>query len=290
MPELPEVETVRRTLLPYLPGRRITKVEIRDPKVIVMPTPDRYPPLLEGQRFEALERIGKQLIFRLERHALLVHLGMTGQLTYRTPERDDEPFTRAPVTGLQRTLQHPVDKHTHITLELDDGTAVHYRDIRKFGKWRLVELWELPDELRGLGPDPLTEKYTWDEFYSALKATRRAVKAVLLDQGVLAGVGNIYADEALFLAGLRPERTAQKLSKSAARKLFEAVPEVLKKGLANRGTSFSDYRDAEGNKGSNQDELWAYGRYGLPCLKCGTALRRSDVAQRTSSWCPKCQR
>ena len=290
MPELPEVETVRSTLLPYLPGRRIERVEIRDSKVIAFPEAARYPELLTGQRFTGLDRIGKQLIVRLERHVLLVHLGMTGQLTFRTPERSDQPFTRAAVTGLQRTLQHPVDKHTHISLELDDGTALHYRDIRKFGKWRLVEPWEVADELRGLGPDPLTEDFTWPEFYKALKATRRAVKAVLLDQRVLAGVGNIYADEALFLAGLRPERSAQKLSRAAARKLYEAVPTVLRLGLANRGTSFSDYRDADGNLGSNQDQLLAYGRYGQPCTRCGTPLRRSDVAQRTSSWCPRCQR
>lgn len=292
MPELPEVETVRRSLLPYLPGREVNEVRVHHPKVLVSPEPADFVSRLTGRRFEALERTGKLLIFRLPPEVLLVHLGMTGQLTFRTPERPDEPFRRHPVTGLQRALQHEFDKHTHITLHFEDGCAVYYRDVRKFGKWRLLREDDprLQTELSRLGPDPLTESWLEDRFVQTMRKTQRPVKSALLDQGVAAGVGNIYADEALFLAGIRPEVPAAKLSKARLRKLFQAVPQVLEKGLQNGGTSFSDYVNADGVKGQNQEQLLAYGRYEQPCLVCGTPLRKTTVAQRTSSWCPRCQK
>ncbi len=290
MPELPEVETVRRSLLPYLPGRTIHRVEVRHPKVLVEPGPEDFIKRLTGQPFEKLERHGKQLIFHVPGQVLLIHLGMTGQLTFRDPGREDRPFERHPHTGLQRTLQHPVDPHTHISLEVGEGCAVHYRDVRKFGKWRLWPQSRLPELLLGMGPDPLTPAFQLESFARAVKSSRRAIKAILLDQAVLAGVGNIYADEALFRARVRPSRLGTTLTKKAIAALYEAVPEVLQKGLKYGGTSLSDYIDADGNQGTNQESLLAYGRYGLPCLECGQTLERATIAQRTTSWCRKCQR
>ena len=302
MPELPEVETVRRSLLPYLPGRRIASVEIRAPKLAIHPTSEEMASRLVGQSFERLERKGKLLIFRMSSDVLLVHLGMTGQLTVRDPARADRAFERHAVTGLQRTLQHPVDQHTHITMQIGDASgdtprqegtlALHYRDIRKFGKWRLYrpEDSELALFLAGLGPDPTTPEYQLEPFLSTVKSSHRAIKAVLLDQAVLSGVGNIYADEALHLAGILPHRSAHALGKKRLVVLFDAIREVLCKGIENGGTSFSDYVNAEGQKGSNQEQLRVYGRYGQACYACGTVLKRSQVAQRTSSWCPVCQK
>ena len=285
MPELPEVETVRRSLLPYLPGSRVEQVIVRHPKVVLSPLS------LEGDRFGQLERHGKLLMLGLESgRTLLVHLGMTGQLTYRDPQRADRPFQRHPTTGLQRTLQHEVDVHTHVSLELAGGGALHYRDIRKFGKLRLVDATQRQAQLERMGTDPLTGDWKWETFLGQVKKTHRPIKAVLLDQAVAAGVGNIYADEALFLAGIRPSSRAHRISAVRLRKLFEAVPQVLQQGIQFGGTTLSDYLDAEGNPGSNQEQLWAYGRYGQACRRCGTELEKSTVAQRTSSWCPRCQR
>jgi formamidopyrimidine-DNA glycosylase len=290
VPELPEVETVRRSLLPYLPGRRIRSVEIRAPKLVIYPTMEDLVERLPGQAFERLDRKGKLLIFHLSSDVLLVHLGMTGQLTVRDPGRADQAFDRHPTTGLQRSFQHPVDQHTHINIGLDD-LSLHYRDIRKFGKWRLYRPEDpaLQAFVDALGPDPTTEHYVPDRFLKTVKSSKRAIKAVILDQSVVAGVGNIYADEALFAAGIRPHRLAFRLAKKRIIRLHEAIREVLSKGIENGGTSFSDYVNAEGQKGTNQETLLVYGRYGKPCYVCGTILERSDVAQRTSTWCPICQ-
>ena len=290
MPELPEVETVRRSLEPHLPGRPIQEVVIRDALVIKYPEPSGYE-RLKGQKFTRLERIGKLLILHLERDTLLVHLGMTGQLTFRDPDRQDTPFQRHNHTGLQRTLQHPVDKHTHVSIEFGDGTALHYRDIRKFGKWRLYprHMVGKSPEVRRLGPDPLTEAFTPDYFRARLKATRRPIKAALLDQGLVAGVGNIYADEALFRAGIRPRRGAYRLSGRAVDNLHEAVRAVLEAGIENGGTTLRDFVDGSGEAGYNQESLLVYGRYGQACPGCGQPLRRAVVAQRTTTWCPQCQ-
>ena len=292
MPELPEVETVRRTLLPHLPGRVIEEVVVRHPKVLVFPDPQSFVKQLQGARFEQLDRRGKLLIFRLPRKVLLIHLGMTGQLTFRDPAREDVPFQRHPTTGLQRTLQHPVDSHTHISLCFGDGCGLHYRDIRKFGKWRLFahDHPRLAEELGRVGPDPLTDRWAWEPFSEAVRKSSRAIKAIILDQAVSAGVGNIYADEALFVAGIRPSVKGAKLSRKRLERLFEAIPYVLQKGIDNGGTSLSDYIDADGQKGRNQEQLLVYGRHGQPCFSCQRPLKKSTVAQRTSSWCDRCQR
>ncbi len=292
MPELPEVESLRRSLLPYLPQRVVHRVEVRHPKVLVHPAPEVFAQNLSGQQFQELDRRGKLLIFRLSQQVLLVHLGMTGQLTFRDPARQDQPFQRHPHTGLQRSVQHPVDAHTHISLHFEDGCALHYRDIRKFGKIRLVprDSPQYFQQLARVGADPLSPDWSCQPFVSAAKNSHRPIKAIILDQQIAAGVGNIYADEALFVAGIRPTTRGHRLSKARLERLFEAIPQVLQKGLENGGTSFSDYVNADGQQGQNQESLLAYGRYGQPCVRCGNLLLRDTVAQRTSSWCGHCQR
>lgn len=283
---------MRRSLLPYLPNRSVTRAEVHHPKVLVTPSPGEFVQEIQGKRFEKLDRRGKLLIFQLPPYYLLIHLGMTGQITFRDPARADTPFERHPHTGLQRTLQHPVDQHTHIVLHFEDECALLYRDIRKFGKWRLIhqDNPRLQDELSKVGSDPLTQDWKFEPFFKAVSKSERPIKAILLDQQICAGVGNIYADEALFVAGIRPESRGSRLSRPRLKKLFQAIPEVLHKGLAAGGTSFSDYVDADGKKGSNQEQLLVYGRYGQPCVKCQQTLLRTTVAQRTSSWCKTCQK
>ena len=221
MPELPEVESVRRSLLPYLPGRVIEEAVVHHPKVLVFPTPEEFVEDLRGACFERLERRGKLLIFHLPPRVLLIHLGMTGQITFRDPGRADMPFERHPHTGLQRTVQHPVDQHTHISLHFGDGCSLLYRDIRKFGKWRLIhrDNPRLQLELSRVGTDPLTEDWKFEPFFKAVTRSDRAIKAILLDQQVSAGVGNIYACESLFRAGINPKTAASRISRARYDKL-----------------------------------------------------------------------
>ena len=291
MPELPEVETVRRSLLDHLPGRRICKVEVRDPYVLRGQPVAQLQKFLEGQTFGALERHGKLLFFPFQGGSLIVHLGMTGQLTIRLPERADTEFVRHEKTGLQRSLQHPPEKHTHISLLLEGGLAVHYRDIRKFGR-----VFSIPETQRsavvtrfGLGVDPLSDQYSRAYLAAGLISRKAPVKAVLLDQTFLAGLGNIYVDEALFLAGIRPGRGAYRVRGQSLDRLAEAIPQVLLKGLDAGGTTLRDFVSGTGQAGYNQDGLVAYGRYGQACLTCGEILRRGSFAGRTTTWCARCQ-
>lgn len=291
MPELPEVETVRRSLLDHLPGRTIEQVEVRDPYVLRGQSPEDFIYALKGKTFDSLQRHGKLLYFPLGGGSLIVHLGMTGQLTARLPARDDTAFIRHQTTGLQQTLQHPPDKHTHISLVLDSQASVHYRDIRKFGRVYFVR----PTTREGiiehfrLGVDPLSPDFTAAYLAAGLRQRRTAIKAALLDQKFLAGLGNIYVDEALFRAGIRPGRGAYRVRGQQLERLAQSIPQVLQKGLEAGGTTLRDFVSGTGQPGYHQEKLLVYGRYGKPCVTCGTQLRRGEFAGRTSTWCPKCQ-
>ncbi len=291
MPELPEVETVRRSLVDHLPGREILTAEVRDPYVLRGQPVADFTRALQGQTFQTLERHGKLLYFPFEHGSLIVHLGMTGQLTVRLPNRDDTAFTRHETTGLQRTLQHPPDKHTHISLHLDGGVEVHYRDIRKFGR-----VFFIPETTREeivsrfvLGVDPLSEAFSRSYLAGGLMTRKTAIKAALLDQKLLAGLGNIYVDEALFLAGIRPGRGAFRVRGQQLNRLTEAIPQVLNKGLEAGGTTLRDFVSGLGEAGYNQEDLLVYGRYGKPCPICGETLRRGEFGGRTTTWCARCQ-
>lgn len=267
MPELPEVETVRRTLAPALEGRTITAVSFRWPRTCVgdaRTTESR----LAGQRIERLDRHGKYLLLRLrkdDRDSLLViHLRMTGNLL----------------------LNGAPGAYTRATMALDGGALLVFQDIRKFGRWQWSE--RLPPRLAALGPDPL--EIGPGEFAARLAGRKARLKALLLDQEFVRGLGNIYADEALFGARLHPLRSGAGVSPRKARDLHAAIQNVLRTAIAAGGASISDFRDGHGGPGSFQRQIRIYGRAGAPCPACGARVRRTIVAQRSTHFCSRCQR
>lgn len=292
MPELPEVETVRRSLAQLVINRSITEVKVRDPYVLRGQSPDSFREGLEGQVFGASHRHGKLLFFPLEAKTLCVHLGMTGQLTLRSPERADTPFQRHLKTGLERTLQHPPDKHTHISLQLHDASCLHYRDVRKFGRFFWIPGSDPAEIVRHfrLGVDPLTNDFTSDYLKGGLERRKTSIKAALLDQKFIAGLGNIYVDEALFLSGIRPGRSAHRVNGAMLGRLERAIVEVLNKGIKAGGTTLRDFVDGQGQSGYNQEDLLIYGRYGAACSRCENILKRGVYGGRTTTWCSHCQK
>jgi formamidopyrimidine-DNA glycosylase len=291
MPELPEVETIRRALVKPLQGRRITSAELKLPRLLLgFPAAD-LPRKLKGQRIEAVIRRGKYLIVELDKDSLVIHLGMTGQLTHAAPDAAEDPRFRRTVTGMQKPYgAHPVDKHTHLILHLDDGGKLMFRDPRTFGKILLLpgKSWKEHPRLAKLGPEPLDMRpAAHAKDFPA--ASIRSVKALLLDQEFLAGVGNIYADESLFLSGIHPKRTVKSLKEPEKIALLEAVKVALRKGIKYQGTTFSDYRKPDGTSGTNFERLMVYGRGGKPCRACGDILHKTVVAQRGTVFCPICQ-
>ncbi len=290
MPELPEVETIRRGLVDRVRGALVKDLVARECRIFRV-SPDRLLSALVGQRIEDLTRRGKFLILHLERHFVLVHLGMTGQLTLRLPSRADSAFLRHPLTGLERAVQHAPDQHTHLQIELQDGRSMLYRDTRKFGRIDLIEKDRrlLARYFQNLGLEPFSEEYTLANFLAAFRDRKVTVKALLLDQGFVAGVGNIYADEALFDSGIHPKRRVHRLLKREKEALFRSVARVLEQGIVFGGSSLRDYVDSEGQTGSNQEELKVYGREGEPCPSCGQPIVKILVAQRGTHFCPRCQ-
>lgn len=278
MPELPEVETIRRSLLPLIQGREIIKTEVLHPDVLI--NQDQRP--LHGWKITDLRRRGKYLMIDLVQAAdptegalLMVHLRMTGKLLYRTEEI--EPT-----------------KHTHLRFSLkgDNITWLDFEDVRRFGRvWLLPAFGELENPgLAGLGPEPLSDEWSPESFWDILRRRRAPIKAVLLDQTVVAGIGNIYCDEALFRAGILPGRPSNSLSPEDAARLQEAVRQVIKEGIGHRGTSFRDYVDGLGGKGYFQQCLQVYRRSGEKCTVCGETIVKCRVAGRGTHICPHCQK
>lgn len=291
MPELPEVETIRRTLEARVIGHELESVQCQKARVFQAST-DRFQEELPGQHIERLWRRGKFLIFELSSRFLIFHLGMTGQLTFRqNPARDTLRFVKHPVTGLQRTRQHAPDKHTHFQLHFRKGGSVLYRDPRKFGRIFLLgrEAENIERFFFHLGPEPLSSDFLFDSFKTELNRRQAGIKGLLLSQSIVAGVGNIYADEALFEAGVHPIRSAASLRGWEARNLFEAIPAVLQRGIIFGGTTLRDYVDSQGREGSNQERLYVYGRQDQPCRICETLIQKAVVAQRGTHFCISCQ-
>ena len=281
MPELPEVETVVRDLRPQLSGRRIESVHLtRDPairaRLVRYPNPARFLRRLRGRTIRSVERRGKYLVLPLDENGerLVVHLGMTGHLRVWEPEES-------------------AVKHTHFRAMLDSGLELRYDDPRQFGRLLLGSQDELVASRAfpaKLGPEPIHGDLTEAEFDTIVKSRRRPIKSALLDQSFLAGVGNIYADEACFRAGIRPSRWTHRLTARERRALYSAIQEVLENSIAARGSSIINYVDAFGVRGTNQEKLLVYGRGGEPCLKCGTPLQATRLAGRGTVYCRKCQR
>jgi formamidopyrimidine-DNA glycosylase len=292
MPELPEVETIVRMLLPHVEGKRIETAELRLGRMLLGVPPRDFPQALRGQKVERILRRGKYIVLELGDCSLIIHLGMTGQLTHSPAEYVENAGFLRTITGLERPQGvHPVDKHTHLILNLEDGQRVLFRDPRTFGKIVLVpgRAWPSHPRLSILGEEPLTLRVGAFLKKRLPLSSARPVKALLLDQSFLAGVGNIYADEALFRSGIHPKTLVRDLDAEAMGRLLESVKAVLRKGIRNNGTSFSDYRKPDGSEGSNYERLKVYGRGGEPCRACGTPLQKSVVAQRGTVHCPSCQ-
>lgn len=273
MPELPEVETVRRELCDLV-GLRIERTTVLTPKLIRCPDADRFAAEATGKTIGAVDRRGKYLLIRLEpERDLVVHLRMAGRLYINRP--DD-----------------PIEKHTHVIFDLSDGRQLRYIDLRHFGLICLVARGDY-DELgllTRLGPEPLSDAFTAAYFRAGLARRRGPIKSALLDQEFIAGIGNIYADESLFRAGIRPDRPAASLARTEADRLRRAIRAVIIDALAFGGTTFSTYRRADGRKGEFAAQLKVYGHAGDPCPRCGERIVRRRIGGRSAHYCPACQR
>ncbi|MBX3475912.1 MAG: bifunctional DNA-formamidopyrimidine glycosylase/DNA-(apurinic or apyrimidinic site) lyase [Planctomycetes bacterium] len=290
MPELPEVETTRRKIAPALVGRVIAGVATTKPSYFFLTPPGELKRRLAGRTCTGLQRLGKYLLATLDDGSrLLLHLGMTGQLFTEgsTSLRLLSATSRATLRPEQQPEFSP-DKHTHLVLSFaDNGPRVFFRDTRKFGK----VLWLAPGasdpRLQKLGPDALGA--TGDVIFAASRGRRVAIKSLLLDQSVLAGAGNIYADEALFHAGVRPKRAASKVTRAQCERIAAELVKVLKRSIETGGSSISDYVAPDGQDGTFQDERMVYARAGEPCKVCGSKIRRAVIGQRSTHWCNRCQ-
>lgn len=276
MPELPEVETVRRQIAPILAGARVQQASISDPRLVRPFAPDLVAAEIEGERVTTVDRRGKYLIVRFESGlALLVHLRMTGSF-------------RVLPAGSAGGLADD-DPHRRAVLKLDNGSDVVYRDVRRFGTWELFQPAELDDYLADrLGPEPLGA-FSARALAKRLAARRTSLKAALLDQRTVAGLGNIYVDEALWDAQLHPLRPAGDLTADETERLHRAMRKVLRLGIKRQGASLRDYSTPSGDPGGMQYEFHAYGRGGDPCDRCGTPIAKTRVAGRGTWYCPRCQ-
>ncbi|MBV8301084.1 MAG: bifunctional DNA-formamidopyrimidine glycosylase/DNA-(apurinic or apyrimidinic site) lyase [Candidatus Dormibacteraeota bacterium] len=274
MPELPEVETVANDLRGAIVGRRIDDVTVLRPDIVKLPPAEVFTTLLRGQRVTGVDRRGKYLLLGLDGgDDIMVHLGMTGHLLVCDGDA-------------------PLPKHTHLRARLDDRRELRYDDVRRFGRiaYGSRALLEESRVLPPLGLEPLSDEFSTREFDRILRGTTRTVKGALLDQTRVAGLGNIYIDEACHLAGVRPTRRCYKLTRKERTALHGAIQTVLRSAIVNRGSSIDDYRDVWNARGSNQERLRVYGRGGEACLTCATTLKRTVVAGRTTVYCPRCQR
>ncbi len=270
MPELPEVETIVRGLRPHLQGRTITALRYDWPRTLHTPAPPLFAARIAGQGVREIGRRGKYVVLTLTADTLLIHLRMTGRLYVVPAEARAE-----------------ADRWLRVAFALDDGRELRFSDVRKFGRCYLLAD---PSEVLGaLGPEPLDSRFTVAAFAERLAGRRGRLKPTLLDQHVIAGVGNIYADEALFAARLHPLRHVDTLSAEEIARLHEALRHVLREGIVREGASVDWYRKADGTRGSAQETLAVYGRAGLPCPRCGHPVERIVVAQRGTHLCPRCQ-
>jgi len=291
MPELPEVEVTRRCIAPLLVGRRIAHLRTSRPSYFFLTPPARLRRGLEGRALRSLERAGKYLLGEVEGGGrLLLHLGMTGQLFASgvASVRLLSARQRAALAPEQQRAFRP-DHHTHLRFEFDDaGPAVLFRDVRKFGKVQLLAPGERSERLDRLGTDALA--IGGDALFEATRGRVAAIKTLLLDQAVVAGTGNIYADEALFLAGVRPTRRAGRVTRAECGRIAVGLRQVMLRSIETGGSSISDYVTPDGSDGGYQDERRVYAREGEPCLACGRRIRRLVLGQRSAHWCPGCQR
>jgi formamidopyrimidine-DNA glycosylase len=296
VPELPEVETVRRQLAPEVSGRRITSAEILDERLVRPAAPGKVARGLEGRRIEAVDRRGKYLLVRLEDDGVLaLHLRMTGNVLLRPADSSEavaDLMERGERLGGPRLYEaHPQLKHLRARFELDDGSEILFTDLRRFGTAVLLEGSETLDEYLAtrVGIEPLSEDLTPETLLRIAQGRTAPLKSFLLTQTGVAGIGNIYADEALHRAELHPLSPAGSMKIEHAEALAEGIVDALEAGLANGGSSIDDYRDTRGERGSMQDEFLVHTREGEDCPRCGGTVERIVVGGRSTYFCPECQ-
>ncbi len=277
MPELPEVETYVRALEPLLLGKTVLRAEVRWPRTIAAPDVARFKDMVRGQRFSSFGRRGKYILLGLDSgETLIVHLRMTGELRVHPPPaphaRPDAP---------------PADKHTHVLFDLDTREQLRFRDTRKFGRIWLVE--DTESVVGKLGPEPLDEEFVPQTLAKTLAGRKANIKALLLNQTLLAGVGNIYADESLFRARIDPRRAGGSLALAEIERLHLALRDVLLAGIEAQGSSVQTYAPPTGAKGGFQEQFQVFRRSGEPCFACATPISRIVLGQRSTHFCPTCQ-
>jgi formamidopyrimidine-DNA glycosylase len=270
MPELPEVETTRRGIAPHVVGREIAAIEVREPR-LRWPVAAELPGALTAQRIDSLERRGKYLLLRTFAGTLLVHLGMSGSLRY-LPEPS------------------PPGAHDHIDVRFTGGGLLRFHDPRRFGSFHLCAQPEQHPLLKDLGPEPLSEGFHADYLWGSCRGRTVAIKQHLMNGRVVVGVGNIYANEALFRAGIHPARSAGRIARARFEPLVAAVRDVLGDAIADGGTTLRDYVGGNGEPGYFRVSLRVYEREGEPCRACGTPIKRRVLGQRATYYCPRCQR
>lgn len=273
MPEMPEVEQVRKTLTPHIKGKTITNIEIYLDRLIQHPSPAEFIKGLVGKTIQEVGRKGKYLVLQTAAsQKLIVHLRMTGAL-------------------IAQSSNAPVPKYAKIKFELTDGVTMWFTDIRTFGTLYLVTDNDVFIEgYETLGPEPLSAGFSAEYLAPLAAKSRKPIKTFILDQKIIAGLGNIYADECLALSKILPTRIANTLSAEEISRLCDAINAVIAQGIKNRGTTFRDYKDGEGNKGDNQNHLLVYSRAGKACRTCGATLLQIKVGGRGSVYCPECQK
>ncbi len=275
MPELPEVETVVNGLRPVVVERKIIDIEVREKNLIGFPKADvkKFKDELLNSKITGMDRRGKYIIINLDiKKDMIIHLRMTGKL-------------------LVKEVKSFRDKHTHVIFVLDDGQEIRFNNVRKFGRIYLIDP-EQPEQAGGyaeLGPEPLDENLSVEDFKKLFNNRRGIIKSLLMNQKFVAGIGNIYADEILFLSGIKPNRTADTLTGKEKEKIYENMRDILAKGIKYGGTTFSDYVNAFGEKGSFQVELRVYQREDEKCYECGTNIKKTKIGGRSTYYCPKCQ-
>lgn len=273
MPELPEVETIVRDLRERIPGATISKVSVKHPDVLVADSAAQFQRALRGRRMSSVDRRGKNIVIALDNGStLVVHLGMTGRLM----------VTKTPGSSGFR--------HIAVRFDLEDGRSLLYDDVRRFGRLEYFAAGHWDRRALEFGVEPLSDDFTASRLFELTRLSISPIRNWLLDPYRVAGIGNIYANEALFRAGVRPTRRANTLTRAESARLRETLRAVLQESIDRRGTTFSDYRDANGEEGAFLPLLQVYDRAGQPCVRCGTPIKRIVLSNRSAFYCPKCQR
>lgn len=293
MPELPEVETVRRDLKARVLDKKIKEFLILNPKTLKSSAAESIK-ILIGNSFSDILRRGKLLIFKLEKknRYLLVHLKMTGQLIYLSQKEKMAGGHSLSSHSFEKSVGGELpNKHTRVQITFQDKSNLFFNDLRKFGYLKIVDEQELENIITAnYGPEPLDNNFVQIDFRDQIKRKKKNIKAILLDQKLVAGLGNIYVDEVLFTAGVRPGRLATSLNNQELKKIYQSIIKILTAAIKYRGTTFSNFVDSEGKKGNFSTRLKVYGRGKLPCYHCSSAIIKTKIAGRGTHYCPHCQK